>query len=171
MTKGTALTGVGLAVVCAFGISACSSTPAKLSATTTAVHPTPTTAVHPTPTTAVPPTPATAVPPTPTAAVPPTTTTAVLPTTSLTTIAVTGTGPASSITIDLGGQETQHTDVPLPWSMKVPADYSGSISVHAQDGSGAGAATITCTISDNSGTVQTAKSTGPHAVTTCEGAG
>jgi hypothetical protein len=162
MSKGTALTGVGLAVVCAFGISACSSAPAKLAATTTTVLPTTTTAVRPTTTTAV--------PPTPTTAVLPTTTTAVPSTISLTTIAVTGTGPASSITIDLGGRETQHTDVPLPWSMKVPADYSGSISVHAQDGSGAAAATISCTISDNSGTAQTAKSTGPHAVTTCEGA-
>jgi len=101
-----------------------------------------------------------------TTTVPPTTTT--LPVPGPTTIAVTGTGPASDVTIDVGGQESQHTQVPLPWSTQVPQDSTGLIVMNAQDGSGASAATITCTISDNFGTLNTNTSTGPYSVVSCQ---
>jgi hypothetical protein len=106
-----------------------------------------------------------------------TTTTTIAPTTSTsisipmpgpTTITVTGTGPANSITVDLSGQESQHTQVPLPWSTQVPEDFTGIIEMNAQDGSGSSAATITCTISDNFGTLNTNTSTGPYAVVSCQ---
>lgn len=81
-------------------------------------------------------------------------------------VTITGTGPASNITLLISGQLTQKTQVPLPYTYTQPTP--ASVSVSAQDGSGASGATITCTITALGQQKATNTSTGPYAVVTCQ---
>jgi hypothetical protein len=95
-----------------------------------------------------------------------TTTTTAQPTTTLT---ITGTGPAGTVTIGDGTQISQHNDVALPYTYTLP-DNPNFASINAQTSSGSPSATISCSISGGnvpgSGTV-TNNSTGAYAVVQC----
>jgi hypothetical protein len=101
---------------------------------------------------------------------PPTTTTTYNPTL---VISVTGTGSSlSSVTIDQSGQETQHTEVGLPYSLTIPDPGYGPASdtvMNAQTADGSANASVTCSINDPTGGVlDTNTSTGPYAVVSCQ---
>lgn len=83
------------------------------------------------------------------------------------TVVVTGTGTsASSIAVLVGGQESEHNDVSLPFSMPVP--WGHGIVVTAQTADGSSTASITCHIDGSDGAELVSNtSTGPYAVVTC----
>ncbi|MGH9120690.1 MAG: hypothetical protein ACRDYC_01900 [Acidimicrobiales bacterium] len=80
---------------------------------------------------------------------------------------ISGTGPANAITLDVDNQIDQHTDVVLPYIFADPTHLAGAVSISAQDGSGAGGATITCTITEFGKQVATNTATGPYAIAEC----
>lgn len=79
---------------------------------------------------------------------------------------VTGTGPASTITIDAGGNETQQNDQPLPWTESLPEVPDETV-LGAQSSNGSASTSITCEIDypNQAPVVQT--STGPYADVEC----
>ena len=79
---------------------------------------------------------------------------------------VTGSGPATTITIDADGNETQQNDRSLPWTDSL-GNIPGETVLGAQSSSGSSSASITCEIDypGQSPVIQT--STGPYANVEC----
>ena len=86
------------------------------------------------------------------------------------TLRVTGTGSrANSITFLINGQETQHTDVALPWSTAIPYDNQQILGVTAQTDDSSATASISCSITITGEKPITNTSTGPYSVVDCTG--
>ncbi|MGI8752462.1 MAG: hypothetical protein ACR2MN_09150 [Acidimicrobiales bacterium] len=66
------------------------------------------------------------------------------------TVTVTGTTPASSVDLVVGGQRTHRVDVPLPYTVQLPSVGAQGLMVSAQS-SGDASASVGCSIDDGSG--------------------
>ena len=100
---------------------------------------------------------------------PPTTTTTTTPPSI--TLTITGEGPALQVTTDLDGQESQHTQVSLPWTEMIPTGPRVVV-LGAQTTSGDPNATLTCSIQGPPSAFGAAQpttntSTGPYTTVEC----
>lgn len=95
-----------------------------------------------------------------------TTPTTVAPTITL-KITASGASEASDITYDIDGQETQHNDVPLPWSVTIPYTDQQIIVLEGQMDGGSSSSSIKCSIEETGAPAQTGTSTGPYSIAQC----
>ncbi len=82
------------------------------------------------------------------------------------TLSITGTGPANDVTVDVGGHESRHTGVPLPYSTTV-THAANIVVLGAQTASGSPSATLTCSITVPGDTPRTNTSTGAYTTVQC----
>jgi hypothetical protein len=85
----------------------------------------------------------------------------------LITLSVSGDGTASSIAVLDGSGETEHTDVPLPYSTNVRPAGHYRVAIDAQAGSGDPSTSITCEINVPGRALVAHTSTGPDSVVDC----
>jgi cytoskeletal protein RodZ len=84
------------------------------------------------------------------------------------TLGVFGSGTASSIAVLDASGETEHTDVPLPYTTNSQLSGSYRVAIDAQSGSADPSASITCAINVPGKALVTHTSTGPYAVVHCD---
>lgn len=90
-----------------------------------------------------------------------------LPATTL-TITATGTSVANYVQILINGQVSQHTNVTLPATYQVGVPNREGVVASAQNASGQGRASITCSINVHNGSPPVTKTAvGPYAIAQC----
>jgi hypothetical protein len=82
---------------------------------------------------------------------------------------VTGSGTALTVTVLDQGRETQHKNVPLPYTTTL-TDHPSLAGIGAQSSNGAKKTTVSCSIKASGQTMTTRRSRGPFAMVDCTAA-